>query len=163
MGRALQVEAGSRLRLRRLRSALRQVPPGRRGGAHSASAQTSPTRGRVGGAAPLAGAVKHGEGAERVAKPARARLGAEARGTEQPRRVVVAAKGTEPATSPGVATCRSGGGIGGGGPEGGRRAGAQWSGRGGSARRSRRAGKGKKCPGGRGCRPATGMSFTIGE
>lgn len=63
----------------------------------------------------------------------------------------------------GVATGGGGGGIGGGGPGGGRRAGARWSGRGGSARRSRRAGKGKKCPGGRGCRPATGMSFTIGE
>lgn len=34
----------------------------------------------MGGAAPLAGAVKHGEGAERVAKPARARLGAEGGG-----------------------------------------------------------------------------------
>lgn len=49
-----------------------------------------PQRGRVGGAAPLAGAVKHGEGAERVAKPARARLGAEGGG---PRDGTAAASG----------------------------------------------------------------------
>lgn len=72
------------------RDGLRRVPRAGKGGASPAPAQTGPTRGRVGGAAPLAGAVERGEGAERVAEPARARLGAEGGG---PRGGTAAASG----------------------------------------------------------------------
>lgn len=130
-----------------------------RGGASAAPAQhAAPRAGGWAERAPRAGAGERGEGAERAAKPARARLGVEGGGL---RASTATASGGGGGGDGGAEVPAETGGPGGGG--GGPRSRSRWSGRGGSVRRSRRAGRGKKCPEGRGCRPATGMSFTIGE